>query len=185
MTSQSWPLPVCYNYFMSSPTLYLFVGYPGAGKTTIARLIAEKTGAVHLWADHERMILFGNPSHTQAESDELYRQLNERTGELLAAGHSVIFDTNFNHFADREHLRQIAQKHNANTVLIWLKTPRETAKERAVHDANLRNGYEAVMTSGQFDTIAIKLEPPTDEEQPITIDGTNIDVEAVKKQLGL
>jgi len=93
---------------MAKPKLYLLIGYPGAGKTTISKLIASTTGATHLWADVERHKLFGKPTHSQAESLKLYDYLNQEAEKLLAAGHSVVFDTNFNFHDDRQKLREIA-----------------------------------------------------------------------------
>src|SRR5262245_4051522 len=98
---------------MNGPTLYLMLGYPGSGKTTTAKVIHALNGAVHLWADHIRRERFGTPSYTHKENLDLYNHMNELTGELLAAGNSVIFDTNFNFYKDREHLRDIAETHNA------------------------------------------------------------------------
>jgi predicted kinase len=174
---------------MKKPTLYLFIGYPGAGKTTVARWIAEATGAVHLWADQERHRLFAEPSHSRQESQELYEALNRRAEELLAAGQSVVFDTNFNFYADREKLRAIAARAGADCVILWIVVPTEVARERAIRSGETRNGYREGMTVVQFDAIVAKLEPPLitgvgsenltengrKDEIFIKIDGTKLD----------
>jgi predicted kinase len=170
---------------MGKPKLYLLVGYPGAGKTTLSKLIAERTGAVHIWADVERHKLFGDATHSHAESLKLYDYLNTETEKLLAAGHSVIFDTNFNFRADRDLLREIASRHGAETVVIWIQVPKDEAKQRVVNKIDKRNGYRVAMTEEQFDAITAKLEEPTDDENVIKIDGSKFDRGAVLRQLGL
>lgn len=170
---------------MNKQRLYLFVGFPGAGKTTVAKLIADSTGAVHIWADKERLGMFGSPSHSKAESRQLYDHLNDQADKLLADGKSVIFDTNFNFLHDREHLRQIAAKHRAETIVVWLQTPKPIAKQRAVHDRNLRNGYEFKLPDERFEEMASSLEPPTDAEHVVTFDGTDLDPNLVKQKLEL
>ena len=167
---------------MSTPTLYLFVGYPGAGKTTVAKIIEEATGATHLWADNVRWDMFKQPSHSAQESRELYEHLNDQASELLRSGKSVIFDTNFNYRSDRDYLRHIAQQNSAKTVLLWLVTPLEVAHERAVHSDTTRNGYTVNMTHNMFENITSKLEEPTKDENFIKLDGTKLDVEALKRQ---
>lgn len=171
---------------MTKARLYLFVGFPGAGKTTVANLIADCSGAVHLWADQERQAMFETVTHSKQESDELYDKLNQRADELLAAGKSVVFDTNFNYLKDRQYLCSIAAKNNAEVTVIWMQTPIEIARDRALHEHHRdRNGYDQTMTAEEFERLTNHVEPPSDNENFITIDGTDIDTEAVKRQLGL
>lgn len=169
---------------MTKPTLFLFVGYPGAGKTTVAKVLEAATGATHLWADNVRWQMFKQPTHSAQESRELYEHLNDRTAELLRSGKSVIFDTNFNFRVDRDYLRHIAEEDGAQTVLIWLTTPLQIAHDRAAHSDITRNGYTVNMTHEMFENIVSKLEEPTKDENPIKFDGTKLDVAALKAQFG-
>lgn len=168
---------------MGKPTLYLLIGYPGAGKTTVAKIIHDATGAVHLWSDIERHKMFGRPTHSEAESLQLYDELNRRTESLLAEGRSVVFDTNFNFREDRRKLRAIAERQDAVTVLVWITVPERVARERAVNSAFKRNGYHTRMAAEEFDRIIAKLEPPAKDEKIIKIDGTKLDRPAVLKLL--
>jgi predicted kinase len=151
------------------------VGYPGAGKTTVARAITGQTGAEHIWADLERHKMFDSPNHNEAESRKLYEELNRRAEKLLAAGKSVVFDTSFNHRRDRDLLRKIAMRKGADTLVVWLATPVEVARKRAIHAEVVRNGYDFKMSAKEFDSIAGHLEPPANDEKIIKIDGIEFD----------
>jgi predicted kinase len=169
---------------MPKPTLYLFIGFPGSGKTTIAKFIEEQTGAVHLWTDQERQKRFQNVTHSAVESAALYDTLNDRTAKLLMQGRSVVFDTNFNFRDDRKRLAAIAADASADLITIWVTTNRAFAKQRATHDTHRhRNGYSEVMKESTFDAIADRLEVPGPDETIVKIDGQNIDTKKLVRLL--
>lgn len=160
---------------MKPQRLFLMLGFPGAGKTTVSKMIEELTGAVHLWADHERRKRFGEPTHSHEENLKLYAELNSVTDALLSEGKNVIFDTNFNFYRDRENLRKIAAKHGAHTILIWVRTPKELARERATKDAHKQHTRVlGNMPLEHFERISGNLEPPREGEHVIEFDGTHV-----------
>jgi predicted kinase len=171
---------------MNRPTLYLFVGYPGAGKTSVAHIIHDLTGATHLWADKIRRERLGPPDYTHQENMQLYNHLNEMTAELLRAGNSVIFDTNFKSRKDRDHLRQIASTHNADTVVLWLVTPKDEAKHRATEPHHQdHNRIHGEMSLEDFERLSSDTEWPEPDEHAIQINGVGVTPELVKQLLGL
>lgn len=162
------------------------VGYPGAGKTTTSRIIHDLTGAEHLWADRIRNRLFPNPTHSTEENSELYDYMNKMTGDLLAAGKSVIFDTGFNFYKDRLYLHAIADDCGAQTVVVWVQADKSLAKRRATDESHAeRNTYPETMTEEIFERIAGGLEIPRPEEPLVVIDGAKISHQYVRERLGL
>ncbi|HUC90363.1 MAG TPA: ATP-binding protein [Patescibacteria group bacterium] len=171
---------------MDRPTLYLMVGYPGSGKTTISKIIHQQTGAVHIWADHERNKMFVHPKHDHDENIKLYAELNIKTRQLLHEGKSVIFDTNFNFYKDRKKLRIIAAKEGAQTVVVWVTTSIDVSRSRATEQShNKETRVWGNMPLEHFERISCNLQPPLEGERPIKFDGTNLDpqtvIDALKK----
>lgn len=162
------------------------MGFPGSGKTTAAKCIHDLTGAVHLWADKVRRERLNVPTHSHEENIKLYDHLNEVTSELLKAGNSVVFDTSFNYYKDRQKLRQFAKKHSAKTMLIWVQTPKELAKQRATQNAhNQETRVLGNMPVHRWEKISDKLEPPHPDEEVIEVDGTKVTKEYIKTLLNL
>jgi predicted kinase len=168
---------------MKKPELYIMVGYPGAGKTTTAKIIASLTGAEHIWADKDRQKLFGS-TYKSKDNDKLYDYLNQRAEQFLRSNKSVIFDTNFNYLRDRDHMRRIANKAGAITRLVWLTTPEDLAYQRAIW-ANGGKRLFIEMSHKDFERVVSHLEPPRDNEHPIKLDGTKISESYVKEKLAL
>jgi predicted kinase len=168
------------------PTLYLFMGFPGAGKTTIARIIRDATDGVHLWADFERHVMFDEVKHTTEESRVLYDHLNRVTDQLLGQGKCVIYDTNFNFRKDRDRVRQIAAKNGADAKLVWVTTDRNVAEERATQNAaDQDTRVWGDMAKSDFDRLSDNLQPPDEDEHAIQIDGSHADEATIKAALEL
>lgn len=170
---------------MNVPTLYLMAGYPGAGKTTIAKIIAQKTGAAHLSSDAIRLELFPQPQFTPEEHATLYTVLDARTEELLSQGKSVIYDANLNRRQHRDDKYKICEQTGATPKLLWIETPRTLAKERATHNSRSPLVPRNETLETMFDRIADVIEPPSQDEAAIVIDGTNTSEELVAQALQL
>jgi predicted kinase len=169
---------------MNKQTLYLMVGIPGAGKTSAAKLLSAITGAEHIWADHERRKMHVKPTYSKEENDQLYIGLNDQTEKLLKQGGSVVYDTAFNHVSDRQKLRELATRYNAATIVVWVQTPKELAKERA-QNTHLHAETRVLgnMTDEHFGNLSNKLEEPTDNETTLVLDGTQLTREYISDAL--
>lgn len=168
---------------MQRPTLHLLMGLPGAGKTTLAKTLQKLTKAARLSSDDYRLIIYPEPTFTQTEHDNLYSLIDHSAEHLLASNHDVIYDANLNRYIHRQEKYALADKYNANIVLWWVKTPRGLSKERRIADQNQTLLPEGDTADNMFERIANILEEPEQNEKYIEIDGTNLEVEEVKKAL--
>ena len=166
-------------------TLYLMFGYPGAGKTTTAKIIHDLTNAVHLSSDELRLQMFPEPQFTPEEHDKLYKALDDQPRQLLSAGKSVIYDANLNRRQHRQEKYDICQQTGAKPVLVWIQTPSDIAKQRATHVERQHLVPKAESPENMFDRIAGIIESPTPEENPVKLDGTLITPDYVNQMLKL
>lgn len=116
--------------------LVMMVGVPGSGKSFFARQLAESLGFKRFSTDAIRTELYGRPDEQffrEGTNNEVFKVLNGRAAEALAAGRSVIRDHMHHGLHWREFGRHQAAAVGAIPVVIWIKTPHDVAHHRGLN----------------------------------------------------
>lgn len=160
------------------------LGYPGAGKTSVAEKIAELTGAVHLNSDWFRLHMYKQPTFSQAEHDSVYGNLDYLCELILGSGKSVIYDANLNRYVHRQEKYKIAKRTGTQAKLIFVKTDIKTAKHRATVEAdkNRRHRPYGNMDLSTFERLAVEIELPKSSE-PTIIAQADLDIAKLNRMI--
>src|SRR5579871_1226190 len=92
----------------NKPFFLMLYGYPGSGKTYFARQFCEAVQAAHLQSDRIRGELFEKPRYDKQENAITTQLIDYMSEEFLAAGLSVVYDTNAMRVGQRQALRDLA-----------------------------------------------------------------------------
>lgn len=115
---------------LNKPVLICLYGFPGSGKSYVARNLAEIMEIAHVNSDRIRSELFQTPRHDAQENAIITHLMDYMSEEFLGAGLSIVYDTNALRAAQRRKLRELARKHKAEYILIWLQVDVESAFAR-------------------------------------------------------
>jgi predicted kinase len=117
------------------PTAHLIYGYIGSGKTTLARQLEQRSGAVRYSPDEWMTRLFGEDP-PQAEfaghAQRVQSLIDEQWQRVLAAGVDVVLDFGFWSRTSRDEARQRVLALNAVPRLYWVRCDRATALARCL-----------------------------------------------------
>lgn len=116
--------------------LYVFMGYPGCGKSYIAKQLATKTTDLYLSSDELREEMFG--FRDQTRNDELFAELYKRALDHIDIGDTYIDATNLSR---KDRLRILAQiKRRYELHLICVIRP----IDEIIETNNIRQGEEHI-----------------------------------------
>ena len=118
--------------------MFLMSGLSGSGKSTVARQLARKIGAIHLRSDAVRKHLAGIPLHEKGGNDLYTEEMNQKTyarllelGITLASqGYSVILDAKYDRKIFRHEAEVQAANHNLPLQILYCTAPEEVLRDR-------------------------------------------------------
>ena len=140
-------------------TVYILQGLVAAGKSTLARQLAQSTGAAILNPD--TMVVAGTSENWDARFQQAVQQMWTQATDYLAAGRDVILDMGFWYKADRDQARALAKRYGAAVKHYYLRVPENILRERIVAT---RPAVWAEKHLADFARNQAAFEPPTPEE---------------------
>jgi predicted kinase len=151
---------------LSKPTLICLYGYPGSGKSYTARNLAGEVQLAQINSDRIRSELFQNPRYDAQENSIVTHLMDYICEEFLSSGVSVIYDTNALRSGQRRKLRELARKHHAEYLLIWLQIDLDSAYART-QERDRRTSddkYAEPQTKSTFDRQLNGMQNPEGED---------------------
>lgn len=151
---------------LNKPVLIVLYGFPGSGKSYVARMLAENFHLAQVSADRVRSELFENPRYDNQENAIVAHLMNYMAEEFLSAGVSVVYDSNAGRLAQRRSLRELGRRHKAENLLIWLQIDLESAYARTQsRDRRTQDDkYAEPQTRQSFDKQASAMQNPQGED---------------------
>ena len=148
---------------MTSPVLYLTVGLPGAGKTTLATRIAEEQRILRLTPDEWMAPLF-NDSDADGRRDILEGRMVWVAHQVVRSGASVIVDFGCWSPDERYAIRAIAESAGARFELRYVAIDEQVRRDRAA--ARWESAPETTfpMTEADHDRFVELCQPPSAAE---------------------
>lgn len=151
-----------------SGTLYLLCGKMAAGKSTLARRLAERHDAILLVQDDWLGHLFPDdivdvPAFAKY-SARLRAALADHICTLLTRGISVVLDFPGNTRAQRSWFRELFERANADHELHFVDVPDEVCKAQLRQRSQHLPEGTTWTTDEDFDAITKFFQPPAPEE---------------------
>jgi len=152
---------------LTRPTIVTMMGLPGSGKSYTANHLADMLGLALISDNKVRYSLIKKPKYDKEENLVVLHMMLMMAEEYLGLGIPVMFDTGLNRLPLRKHIRELARKFKADTVLIWIQIDKETARLRTKITAKSVDGVTSSvsrLTDEVFNNLVKSFQPPENED---------------------
>lgn len=150
-----------------SPTLHLLCGKIGAGKSTLARDLAERPATLLISEDHWTSILFADDLKTIEDyarlSARLRAAMTPHIVGILGLGLSVVLDFPANTVRQRTWMKQLIEQAQVPHELHLLDLPDAVCLER-LHRRNRSGEHPFQVSDAQYEQFSRYFEPPSAAE---------------------
>lgn len=143
--------------------MFLLVGLPGAGKTTVARQLARDHRALRLTPDEWMIPLFGD-NDADGKRAVLEGRMITIALQLLRIGTSVVLDFGCWSRDERSALRGLSARAGSTFELIYVDVDRQTQLERIGRRWTETPHETFAMTTADVDVWRAEFEPPDEAE---------------------
>jgi predicted kinase len=130
------------------PSLVVVCGYPGVGKSRVARAIADRLSATVYRTDEVRAALYGEPTYDSAETERVYATLLERAVGTVEAGGRAVLDGTYRDESFRADVAAAGGRLGVDPVFVKVACPEPVARERITDrtddasDAGVKEYYQ-------------------------------------------
>lgn len=151
---------------LNKPVLICLYGFPGSGKSFVARNLTEHLQIAQVSADRIRNELFASPRYDKQENAIVSHLMRYMTEEFLRAGLSVVYDGSTMRFMQRRNIRELAAKHKAAYLLVWLQIDAQSSFARAQgrDRRTIDDKFAQPQTAESFNQHLATMQNPKDEQ---------------------
>ncbi len=157
----------------NKPVLFIFVGIPSSGKTTLAKFLEKKLPAIRVSSDEIKVALFGKSGY---DLNAIFDCQHQILKNLAPTDFHLISDANSAKKEYREKLVELAKKNSRKAIIVFCKISAAKASQRM----KLRKGKKFYSSREQIAEYLKELEIP---ERAIVIDTGVLNLSQSKKAL--
>lgn len=137
------------------PSLVVVCGYPGVGKSRVARSLSDLLGAPVVRTDEVRKDLRDDPTYSATETERVYAELLDRALSVLEADGRAILDGTFRKASFRDDVAAAADRLGVECAFVKVECPEPVVRERiadrgGVSDAGIEEYH---LVRGEFDRV--------------------------------